>query len=106
MCNDCVPPSTAASAWIGRARDIVHRLWAGRKFPSSLRMEPHKPSALVLAPKRSFITRCQILRAARYFAISSKKSLCVEEKTEAGAELVDVKAASPRLPRLPRRHRA
>src|SRR5262250_628593 len=32
------------------------------------------------APKRSFITRYQILRAARYFAISSKKSLCALKK--------------------------
>src|SRR5947207_9450270 len=32
------------------------------------------------APKRSFINRYQILRAARYFAISSKKSLCALKK--------------------------
>src|SRR6202142_4494782 len=33
-----------------------------------------------LAPKRSFIRRYQILRAARYLAISSKKSLCALKK--------------------------
>ena len=35
-----------------------------------------------MAPNRSRITRAQILRAARYFAISSKKSLCALKKNE------------------------
>ena len=34
------------------------------------------------APNRSRITRAQIRRAARYFATSSKKSLCALKKKE------------------------
>ena len=33
-----------------------------------------------MAPKRSFISRAQIRRAARNLAISSKKSLCTSKK--------------------------
>jgi hypothetical protein len=46
------------------------------------------------APKRSFSHRLQILRAARYFAISSKKSIWALKKNDSPWE--NASTSSPR----------
>jgi hypothetical protein len=50
----------------------------------------------LFAPYRSRSSRAQILRAARYFAISSKKSRCALKKGQPRRELVDVQPALDR----------
>src|ERR1041384_7537907 len=57
--------------------DVVQRLLRGER-------DAHERGFLAL--KRSVMTLCQILRAARYLAISSKKSLCeLKKKLSRGA---------------------
>ena len=50
------------------------------------------------APNVSFSSRAQMRRAARYFAISSKKSICALKKNaQPRREVVDVEPARDRL---------
>ena len=53
---------------------------AGRDTPAVCVWNRISHVRAFFAPKRSFISRYQIFRAARYLAISSKKSLCALKK--------------------------
>ena len=66
-----------------RPHDVVVRLLGSERHAGGLGMEAQLPrSRRSCALKRSRITRAQMRRAARYLAISSKKSLCELKKNE------------------------
>ena len=95
VCSDWVPPSTPGERLDRRADDVDERLLGGQRDAGGLRVEAH-PQRLLgsLAPKVSRSSRAQIRRAARYLAISSKKSMWALKKKESrGREVVDVEAA-------------
>ena len=78
----------------GHAHDVVLRLLGGERDAGRLGVEAHQPGARVLAPKVSRISRAQMRRAARYLAISSKKSLWALKKNDkARREVIDIHAA-------------
>ena len=65
------------------AHDVVVGLLRGERDAGRLAVEAQLPRALVLGAETGRASpRAQILRAARYFAISSKKSLCALKKNE------------------------
>ncbi len=82
VCSELVPPSTAASAWIAVRTTLLYGCCAVSDTPAVCVWNRSFQERSSFAPKRSRITRAQIARAARYFAISSKKSLCALKKNE------------------------
>ena len=80
------------------AHDVHLRLLRRQRDAGGLRVEAHQPAtAGRCAPNRSRSSRAQIRRAARNFAISSKKSLCALKKNDSrGANVVDGEAARDR----------
>ena len=83
-----------------RADDVVERLdRRSARFRRRPRTGGASTSAGRCAPKRSRMIRAQSRRAARCFAISSKKSRIVEMlKENRGGELVDVETRGRRPP--------
>ena len=82
VCSDCVPPSTAASASIAVRTMFTSGCCAVSETPAVCVWKRISSERGSFAPKRSRSSRAQIRRAARYFAISSKKSRCALKKNE------------------------
>ena len=81
VCSDCVPPSTAASASTAVRTMFTSGCCAVSDTPAVC-VWKRIPRARVLRAVVLRISRAQIRRAARYFAISSKKSLWALKKNE------------------------
>ena len=73
--SDCVPPITAASAWMATRTRLTSGCCSVRETPAVWVWKRMSQERDFFAPKRSRIWRAQMRRAARNFAISSKKSL-------------------------------
>ena len=94
MCRLCVPPSTADSPSSAVRTTLFRGCWAVSDTPAVWLWKRIRQEAGSRAPKVSRISRAQIRRAARYFAISSKKSMCaLKKKDRRGAKS---STASPR----------
>ncbi len=77
-----VPPMTAASAWIVVRMTLFTGCWAVSEHPAVWVWKRSIQERGSFASKRSFMTRAQMRRAARYLATSSKKSLWALKKNE------------------------
>ncbi len=82
MCSEFVPPSTAASACSAVRTTLLYGCCAVSETPAVCVWKRSFHERSSLASKRSRITSAQSRRAARYLAISSKKSLCALKKNE------------------------
>ena len=82
MCSDWVPPSTAASASIAVRTMFTSGCCAVSDTPAVCVWKRINHDFGSFAPYLSRITVAQIRRAARYFAISSKKSRCALKKND------------------------
>ena len=82
MCSDCVPPSTAASASIAVRTMFTSGCCAVSDTPAVCVWKRISHDFGLRAPYLSRISVAQIRRAARYFAISSKKSRCALKKND------------------------
>ena len=80
--SDCVPPRTAASAWMATRTTLLYGCCAVSDTPAVCVWKRSFQERSSRAPKRSRIVSAQSRRAARYFAISSKKSLCALKKND------------------------
>ena len=80
--SDCVPPSTAASACSAVRTTLLYGCCAVSDTPAVCAWKRSCHDRGFFAWNRSRITCAQMRRAARYFAISSKKSLCELKKKE------------------------
>ncbi len=75
VCSDCVPPSTPASASIAVRTMLLSGCWAVSDTPAVWVWKRIRHDSGLRAPNVSRSSRAQIRRAARYLAISSKKSM-------------------------------
>ncbi len=82
MCSDWVPPSTAASASIAVRTTLFSGCWAVRLTPAVWVWKRICHDLGFLAPNVSLSSRAQMRRAARYLAISSKKSIWALKKND------------------------
>ena len=82
VCSDCVPPSTAAIASSAVRTMFTCGCWAVSETPAVCVWKRISHERGSFAPYRSRSSRAQIRRAARYFAISSKKSMCALKKKD------------------------
>ena len=94
MCSDCVPPSTAASASIAVRIRFTSGCCAVSDTPAVCVWKRISNERGSFAPYFSRICVAQIRRAARYFAISSKKSRCALKKNESRG--ANASTSSPR----------
>ena len=92
VCSEFVPPSTADSACSAVRTTLLYGCCAVSDTPAVWRVEAQLPRPLAPARRTGRASpRAQICRAARYLAISSKKSLCALKKNEMrGTNVVDV----------------
>ncbi len=82
-----VPPSTPASASIAVRTMLFSGCWAVSDTPAVWTWVRISQERGFLAPKVCFSSRAQIRRAARYLAISSKKSIwALKKKLSRGAK--------------------
>ena len=87
MCSDWVPPSTPASASIAVRTMLFSGCWAVSETPAVWVWKRIRQDSGLRAPNVSRISRAQMRRAARYLAISSKKSICaLKKKLSRGAK--------------------
>ena len=87
MCSDCVPPSTPASASIAVRAMLFSGCCAVSDTPAVCVWKRISHDFCLRAPYVSRSSRAQIRRAARYLAISSKKSMCaLKKKLSRGAK--------------------
>ena len=77
-----VPPQTAAIVWMATRTMLFSACCAVSVQPAVWVWKRSICALGLVTPKRSFIMRAQILRAARNFATSSRKSLCALKKNE------------------------
>ena len=82
MCSDCVPPSTPASASIAVRTMLFSGCWAVSDTPAVCVWKRISHERGFFAPNVSRSSRAQMRRAARYFAISSKKSIWALKKND------------------------
>ncbi len=80
MCNEFVPPSTAASASTAVRVTLLSGCCAVSDTPAVWVWNRSHCARGSVAPYTSRIHRAQMRRAARNFAISSKKSMCASKK--------------------------
>jgi hypothetical protein len=80
VCSDWVPPSTPESACSATRTTLFIGCCAVRVQPAVCVWNRSFQEFSSFAWKRSRMMRAHILRAARYFAISSKKSMCALKK--------------------------
>ncbi len=93
VCSDCVPPSTAASAWSATRTTLLTGCCAVSVEPPVCVWKRSIVDFGFVAPKRSVMIVCHIRRLARNLATSSKKSLWpFQKKRQPRRELVDVEA--------------
>ena len=87
VCSDCVPPSTPASASTVVRTTLLSGCCAVSDTPAVCVWKRISHERGLFAPKVSRSSRAQIRRAARYLAISSKKSICaLKKKLSRGAK--------------------
>ena len=87
MCSDCVPPSTPASASIAVRVMLLSGCCAVSDTPAVCTCVRISHDFGLRAPNVSRSSRAQIRRAARYLAISSKKSIwALKKKLSRGAK--------------------
>lgn len=72
VCSDCVPPSTAARPCTATRTRFTSGCWAVSCTPAVCVWNRSMSDLGFCAPNSSFITRAQILRAARNLATSSR----------------------------------
>ncbi len=82
VCSDCVPPSTAASAWIVTRTMLLSGCCAVSIEPAVWVWKRSIMERGSFALKRSFMMRAQRRRAARNLATSSRRSLWALKKKE------------------------
>ena len=82
VCSDCVPPSTPASASIAVRTMLLSGCCAVSDTPAVWVWKRMRHDSGLRAPNVSRSSRAQIRRAARYLAISSKKSMCALKKKD------------------------
>ena len=82
VCSDCVPPRTAAIACSAVRTTLLRGCCAVNDTPAVWLWKRSCHDRGSRAPNRSRMTRAQIRLAARYLAISSKKSLCALKKND------------------------
>ena len=82
VCRLWQPPSTAASASTAVRTTLTSGCCAVSETPAVWAWTRISSERSSLAPKRSRSSRAQMRRAARYFAISSKKSRCALKKND------------------------
>ena len=82
VCSDCVPPSTAASASSAVRTMLFRGCWAVSVAPPVCVWNRSIRLLGSFAPNRSAMTLPHIRRAARNFAISSKKFMWHAKKNE------------------------
>ena len=82
VCSELVPPSTAASASTAVRTMLLSGCWAVSDTPAVWVWNRSHCASAVVAPYTSRSQRAQIRRAARNFAISSKKSTCASKKND------------------------
>ena len=82
VCRLCAPPASAASAWIVTRTMLFCGCCAVRVEPPVCAWKRSAIAFGFVAPKRSRMILAHIRRAARNFAISSKKSLCALKKKD------------------------
>src|SRR6185436_20681558 len=82
VCSELVPPSTADSACSAVRTTLLYGCCAVSDTPAVWLWKRSFHERSFFAPKRPRIASAQIFRAARYLAISSKKSLCALKKNE------------------------
>ena len=91
QCSDCVPPSTAASACSATRTMLLSGCCAVSVLPAVCVWKRSCCARGLVAPNRSRMIRAHSRRAARNFAISSRKSLCALKKNDSRwPKLVDV----------------
>ena len=87
MCSDWVPPSTPASASIAVRTMLLSGCWAVSDTPAVWVWKRIRHDSGLRAPNVLRSSRAQMRRAARYLAISSKKSICaLKKKLSRGAK--------------------
>ena len=98
VCRLCVPPSTAASAWMATRTMLFSGCWAVSVDPPVWVWKRSSFDFSSLAPNRSVMILAHMRRAARNLATSSKKLLwrVPEEADSRRRELVDVEAGVDR----------
>ena len=94
MCNELVPPSTAASASIAVRTTLLTGCCAVSETPAVWVWNRSHSAFSLVAPYRSRSHRAQIRRAARNLAISSKKSTWESKKNDRPG--ANVLTSSPR----------
>ena len=94
VCNEFVPPITAASASIAVRTMLFSGCWAVSETPAVWVWNRSHCARSVFAPYTSRIQRAQMRRAARSLAISSKKSMCASKKNDSPG--ANVSTSSPR----------
>jgi hypothetical protein len=82
VCSDCVPPSTAASASNAVRTMLFSGCCAVSDTPAVCVWKRTIHERGSFAPKTSRTLRAQMRRAARNFAISSKKSMWLSKKND------------------------
>ncbi len=82
VCRLWQPPSTAASASTAVRTTLISGCCAVSDTPAVCAWKRIRSERSSRAPKRSRNSRAQMRRAARYLAISSKKSRCALKKNE------------------------
>ena len=82
MWRDWAPPSTAARACSATRATLLSGCWAVADTPAVWVWVRRRIDSGFRARNRSRITVAQIRRAARSFAISSKKSLWMSKKND------------------------
>ena len=82
VCSELVPPSTADSACSAVRTTLLYGCCAVSDTPAVWVWKRSFHERSFRAPKRSRIAPAQSFRAARYLAISSKKSLCALKKND------------------------
>ncbi len=82
VCIDCTPPSTPARACSAVRATLFSGCWAVSETPAVCACVRSIQERGSLQPSRSRVSRAHRRRAARNFAISSKKSLWMSKKNE------------------------
>ena len=82
VCSEFVPPSTAASASTAVRTTLLSGCCAVSETPAVWVWKRSHCARGSVAPYTSRSQRAQIRRAARNFAISSKKSMCASKKND------------------------
>ena len=82
VCRDCAPPRTAASAWIATRTALFSGCWAVRATPAVCAWNRNASDSGFVAWNRSAMIEDHRRRAARNFAISSRRSMWALKKKE------------------------